>query len=160
MSNVYFIPLTEYDETNLSLQLRRLLETVIDKEQVRLADEIPLKVHFGERGNTTYIKPGCYQGVIDYLNENDVKSRFIETNVLYRGARTTRESHIALAEEHGFTQLPITIADGHHGEDVLRVPIEAMCLMKFNWAKHLQILINILYWLTLKVTNKPVSVVL
>ena len=124
MSNVYFIPLTEYDEINLSLQLRRLLETVIDKEQVRLADEIPLKVHFGERGNTTYIKPGCYQGVIDYLNENDVKSRFIETNVLYRGARTTRESHIALSEEHGFTQLPITIADGHHGEDVLRVPIE------------------------------------
>lgn len=124
MSNVYFIPLTEYDEAVLSTNLRVLLETVIDKEQVELLDEVPLKVHFGEKGNTTYIKPACYQGVINYLKEHDIKSRFIETNVLYRGSRTTRESHIALAKEHGFTALPITIADGHHGEDVLRVPID------------------------------------
>lgn len=124
MSNVYFIPLTEYDEATLSKNLRVLLETVIDKEGVQLAEEVPIKVHFGEKGNTTYIKPGCYQGVIDYLLDHDIKSRFIETNVLYRGSRTTRDSHIALAKEHGFTALPITIADGNHGEEVLRVPIK------------------------------------
>lgn len=124
MSNVYFIPMEQFDEAAMSQAARRLLETVIDKEGVQLAAEVPIKVHFGEKGNTTYIKPASYQGVIDYLSEHQVASRFIETNVLYRGSRTTRESHIALAEEHGFTQLPITIADGHHGEDILRVPID------------------------------------
>lgn len=124
MSNVYFIPLTDYDEAALSKAARQLLETVIAKEQVKLEREVPIKVHFGEKGNTTYIKPGCFQGVIDYLKEHEIESRFIESNVLYRGFRTTRESHIALAQDHGFTALPITIADGHHGEDILRVPIE------------------------------------
>lgn len=124
MSKVYYIPFTEYNEADLSTHLRRLLETVIDKEGLELAEEVPLKVHFGEKGNTTYISPACFEGVIDYLKDHSIKSRFIETNVLYRGARTTRDSHIALAKEHGFTQLPITIADGNHGEDVWRVPIE------------------------------------
>ncbi|MFB0917526.1 MAG: DUF362 domain-containing protein [Clostridiaceae bacterium] len=123
MSNVYFIPMKEYDDKKLSDAARKLLETVIEKEGVKLEEEVPLKVHFGEYGNDTYIKPAAFEGVIEYLKENNVKTRYIETNVLYRGKRTTRDSHIKTAKEHGFTNLPITIADGNHGEEFSDIKI-------------------------------------
>ncbi len=39
-------------------------------------------------------------------------------------SRTTKKSHIALAKEHGFTRLPVVIADGEKGEDYMDVEIE------------------------------------
>ncbi len=123
MSNVYFIPFEHYNEERLSAIAARLFDEVVEREGVRLETEIPIKVHFGEKGNDTFLRPACYQGVIGRLRDAGVQARYIETNVLYRGSRTTRESHLALAAEHGFTDLPITIADGDHGEAVNEVPI-------------------------------------
>lgn len=123
MSNVYFIPMKQADEAALSEAAARLFEEVVAREEVELAGEIPLKVHFGEKGNDTFLRPGCYQGVISRLKSRGITPSYIETNVLYRGSRTTRDSHIALAREHGFTDLPIIIADGDHGEAVTEVPI-------------------------------------
>lgn len=124
MSNVYFVPVKDYDEKQLSATGRRLLETLVEKEAVQLKEDVPLKVHFGERGNDTFIRPGAFEGVVDYLQEKGIKTRYIETNVLYRGSRTTRENHLQTAHDHGFTNLPITIADGHHGEEFTDVPVK------------------------------------
>jgi len=85
---------------------------------------VPMKVHFGEKGNNTFIPSTCFEGIISYLNERDIESAYIETNVLYRGERTTRENHMALAKAHGFTQLPIIIADGERGEAYQDVKID------------------------------------
>ncbi|MCX6803989.1 MAG: DUF362 domain-containing protein [Candidatus Diapherotrites archaeon] len=46
---------------------------------------------------------------------------FTDTNVLYKGERTFSETHIKLAKEHGFTQIPIIIADGKAGEENIDV---------------------------------------
>lgn len=123
MSNVYFIPLKEYNEEKISEYAKIILAELVENEGVELEKTIPLKVHFGEHGNDTFIKPKCYEGIVDYLKEKNIDSSYIETNVLYRGRRTTRESHIAVAKEHGFTNLPIIIADGDHGEDSIEIPI-------------------------------------
>ena len=74
------------------------------------------------------LKPKLYSayyniGIINYLKGKSIDSAFIETNVLYRGERTTKEKHIKLAKEHGFIELPILIADGEHGEDFQEVEI-------------------------------------
>lgn len=124
MSEVYLIKTEKYDDEVLSKAARRLLEEVVEKENVELEKEIPLKVHFGESGNDTYIRPGAFTGVIDYLKEKNIETKYIETNVLYRGSRTTRDSHIKTAHEHGFTNLPIQIADGDHGEEFTDIPIK------------------------------------
>ena len=40
---------------------------------------------------------------------------YVETNVLYRGSRTTRTDHLKTAKEHGFDFAPIDILDGEKG---------------------------------------------
>lgn len=123
-SKVFFKPCTIFDPPLLSKVARELFEKMIEEEHIELLEEVPLKVHFGEKGNTTFLSPACFDGVIDVLEEKGIKTRFMDSNVLYRGSRTTREEHLKTAREHGFTRIPITIADGHHGEETQIVSIE------------------------------------
>lgn len=124
MNNVYFKAIDSYSKTEeISNVASELLKELVKKENLSLEKFIPLKVHFGEKGNSTFIKSENFGGIINYLNEKDIDSAFIETNVLYRGERTTREKHIKLAKEHGFTELPIIIADGEYGEDFEEIEI-------------------------------------
>ena len=124
MQQVYFTPIESYQETaKIRTAAKKLLQTVVEEEQIVLQGHVPLKVHFGEKGNTTFIGPENFEGIIEYLHEKQTQSSFIETNALYRGERTTRTKHIKLAKEHGFTQLPVIIADGEHGEDYENVEI-------------------------------------
>ena len=124
MSNVYFIPVAhDPGSEELSHLGRKLLEILIEKENLSLAEEIPLKLHFGERGNFTFLKPETYDGIIDFLEEKKIKSAFTETSVLYGGERFNCEKHTALALSHGFKRLPVVIADGAKGEDAVQVPV-------------------------------------
>ena len=125
MANVYFIPVDhEPGAEKLSAIGRKLLEILIEKEGVALEREIPLKLHFGERGNFTFLKPETYDGIIDFLDEKEIKSAFTETSVLYGGERFNAEKHSALALSHGFKRLPVVIADGAKGEDAVQVPVD------------------------------------
>lgn len=123
MSKVYFIknPGTDYDE--LGKDALRLLETIVSETGHQFEKEVPIKVHFGEKGNTTFIPAKCYNEIIDYLQRNGVSPSYIETNVLYRGSRTTSDSHIETAKSHGFTQIPIIIADGEVGTEYNEIEI-------------------------------------
>jgi len=122
---VYYKKIDSYPKTEeISRGARELLETIVAEEKITLERRIPLKVHFGEKGNTTFIGPKSFDGVIDFLQEKKIDTCFIETNVLYVSERTRKKSHIALAIEHGFTRLPIVIADGETGEDYAEVGIE------------------------------------
>ncbi len=67
---------------------------------------IGLKVHFGERGNQNFLNPELLHPLVDKVHPT-----FVETNVLYVSDRRFTKSHIALAEEHGFTFAPIDILD-------------------------------------------------
>jgi hypothetical protein len=48
----------------------------------------------------------------------------METSVLYGGQRYKRDLHLKIAEDHGFTQIPIVIADGEQGESFVEVEID------------------------------------
>ncbi|NCD33859.1 MAG: DUF362 domain-containing protein [Spartobacteria bacterium] len=124
MSNVYYqrVDLKTPVDT-IQRITRKLLETVVEKEHVTLEHAIPLKVHFGEKGNTTFIRSDNYQGIVDYLRERNIESSYIETLVMYGGQRHRKDLHLKIAEEHGFTQLPIIIADGEQGEAFAEVEI-------------------------------------
>lgn len=117
MTKVYFKSIDSYSETaNISSAAAILLQTMEEKELVELNKFIPLKVHLGEKGNKTFIQPSNFDGIIDYLKEKNIDTAFIETNVLYKGERNTKEKHLSVAKEHGFTRLPVIIADGEAGE--------------------------------------------
>lgn len=124
MRRVYFIAIDKLDYGQMSKAAAKLLETLVREENVTLAEKVPIKTHFGEKGNRTFIRPEAYNGIIDYLRKNNCEDRFLETTVLYGGKRYERDSHLLLAAEHGFTALPVEIADGASGEDVYQVKID------------------------------------
>ncbi len=111
MNKVYFKKL-ENLEDSINDIVHSMLQMVKEKENIQLKGTVPLKVHFGEKGNDTYIKSDYMNGVKKFLKEENVDTCYIETNVLYKGERTFKDSHIKLAKEHGFDDLDIVIADG------------------------------------------------
>ena len=92
MSNVYFIPLSENCPDTISAAARKLLEHLVEQENIPLSASVPLKVHFGEKFNRTYIKSENYAGIRDFLAGKGIQSCYIETSVLYGGERFERST--------------------------------------------------------------------
>lgn len=138
MKKVYFKAVDSYLKTkDINEATRMLLGRLVEDEGITLEKYIPLKVHFGEKGNKTYIESKNFEGILEYFKEKEIESVYMETNVLYRGERTTSKNHIKLAEEHGFTQLPIVIADGDHGENYEEVEINKKNFKKCKIGKEI-----------------------
>ncbi len=124
MSKVYFKKVEHNSNPKTVSKIsQELLDKVITEEDISLEKEIPLKVHFGEKGNVTFIGAENFDGIIDYLQQKNIKTSFMESSVLYGGQRFKRELHLNTAKEHGFTRLPVIIADGELGEDFVEVEI-------------------------------------
>ena len=77
MSRVYFIKIENKDVELASRAARKLLETLVAEENITLAEKVPVKTHFGEKGNRTFIKAATYNGIIDYLKEHNAEDRFL-----------------------------------------------------------------------------------
>lgn len=124
MSKVYFKQVLPHADVNeIRMAAASVLTEFLEREKISLENKLPLKVHFGEKGNRTYLSAETYDGIIDLLQQRNVECSFIETSVLYGGERFNREKHVKLAKQHGFTRLPIVIADGAHGEDAQNVEV-------------------------------------
>jgi uncharacterized Fe-S center protein len=135
LSKVYFIKNLESDYDRLGKDALELLKKVVSETGYQFEKEVPIKVHFGEKGNKTFIPAKCYDATIGYLKEKGVSPSYIETNVLYRGSRTTTEHHIKTAESHGFNQIPIIIADGDIGTEYDEVEINKEYIKKCRIGK-------------------------
>lgn len=135
------IPTEEY-----SAVARAVFEAAYRDSDYRFENAIPIKVHFGERGNTTFVSPRNYSGIIDALKAEGTQPLYIETNVLYRGSRTTRDAHLEVAGAHGFTDLPIEIADGDRGEAYTSIPIHKTyfetCKIGAGFSKYSQMVVT------------------
>ncbi len=124
MSNVYYKKVSSQTTVEeIQAISKELLTTLVEKEGISLNKTIPLKVHFGEKGNHTFVKPENYLGLIDFLKERKIDSSYMETSVLYGGHRFKADVHKETALEHGFNQLPIIFADGEQGEDYAEVEV-------------------------------------
>lgn len=119
--NVYYHPLPKDKRGEATTAARDLLETLIKSEKLKLESEIPLKIHTGEPGNDTFVKPAIFDGIIDYLIQLEISPYFVESNTA-SGPRSTGDAHRQIAKDHGFTRIPLVIADGD-GFDHLEVAI-------------------------------------
>lgn len=123
-STVFFHPLPPHSSNKeRGVAGYKVLRELLKLSAIDVAPELPIKLHFGERGNHTYLKPEVYDPLIDFLEEQGKKCFFTETSVLYGGERFEAARHIKLAHSHGFTRLPVIIADGEHGELSVQTPI-------------------------------------
>jgi hypothetical protein len=78
-----------------------------------------IKLHFGERGNTTYLSPVFVRTIVDRVRRCGARPFLTDTNTLYTGSRDNAADHLTTTIEHGFAYAvagaPLIIADGLTG---------------------------------------------
>ena len=130
MSKVWFAAVEENDkDDNIAKKVIELYKNAKkEKKIVSNNDFVALKIHFGERHNTGYIKPDYVQKLIDNLKEDQGKPFLTDTNTLYKGQRANSIDHMMQAYDHGFTPdkvgIPVIIADGLLSKNFTRVDID------------------------------------
>ncbi|MBI5902652.1 MAG: DUF362 domain-containing protein [Deltaproteobacteria bacterium] len=125
-STVYFADLRADSKRNLLDKIDGLIENVGIKGRFKKGHLAAIKLHFGEKGNTSYIQPVFVRRVVERVRETGASPFLTDTNTLYVGTRGNTVAHITTAIENGFdyavASAPIVIADGLRGE--YRVPVE------------------------------------
>ena len=88
---------------------------------------VAIKMHFGELGNLSFLRPNYARAVADVVKEMGGKPFLTDCNTMYPGSRKNALEHLECAWENGFTPLtvgcPILIADGLKGTDDIAVPV-------------------------------------
>ena len=127
-AKVYFTNFrTQAYGTGLPGKLQKLIRAAgignIDMEGKFVA----IKLHFGELGNISYLRPNYARALVDVIKSLGGKPFLTDCNTLYVGSRKNALEHLECAWENGFTALtvgcPILIADGLRGTDDVLVPV-------------------------------------
>jgi uncharacterized Fe-S center protein len=86
-----------------------------------------IKIHFGEPGNLSYIRPNYAARLAQFLLEKGSKPFLTDSGTLYSGRRSNAIDHIDSAFKNGFNPLtvpcPVIIADGLKAIDFQEIPI-------------------------------------
>ncbi len=121
-SSVYFIPAAADEGPEvLSRKTRDIYLKTGLNDELGKRDFVALKIHFGEKHNTGYIKPAWLKSLIGEVRTRTPLAFLSDSNTLYIGQRSNSVEHIRLAWSHGFTpdavDVPVIIADGLIGRD-------------------------------------------
>ena len=127
-SRVYYTNFHTTFSENLPQKLKRLLKTA-GMEQIDFQNKYAaVKIHFGELGNLSFLRPNYAKVVADLIRENGGKPFLTDCNTLYVGSRKNALDHLDTAYENGFspfsTGCHVLIADGLKGTDEALVPID------------------------------------
>ncbi|MDJ0784751.1 MAG: DUF362 domain-containing protein [Desulfosarcinaceae bacterium] len=126
-SKVYFIDLRATRKETFSAKLVRLIETAGLGDVVAQRDLVALKLHFGELGNTAFIRPVYLRQIVQAVRAAGGKPFLTDANTLYSGTRSDAASHLTTAIQHGFAyavvDAPLVIADGLRGKSEVAVSI-------------------------------------
>ncbi|NVM56535.1 MAG: DUF362 domain-containing protein [Desulfobacterales bacterium] len=118
-STVYFADLRAKPGQNLLSKLKNLLDAVGLADRVKKEALVAVKLHFGEAGNTAYIRPVFIRRIVDGVKEAGGRPFLTDANTLYVGSRSDSIGHLTTAIQNGFTyavvDAPLIIADGLRG---------------------------------------------
>jgi hypothetical protein len=81
-------------------------------------EEVALKIHFGEPGNTAYLKPQMVKGLRDKVKGLGGKPFYTDANTLYKGLRDNTKDHFKVAQDHGFEPVIISEEKDHETIEV------------------------------------------
>jgi uncharacterized Fe-S center protein len=141
MSKVYFTDLRTNPKRNLLTKIQDLLNRLKVDTHIKKNDIVAIKVHFGEKGNTAYLRPVFLRAIVERVAKGGAKPFLTDTNTLYTGSRSDAVSHMTTAVENGFdyscVNCPIIIADGLRGNSGVKVPIKGEVLKDVSIAKEI-----------------------
>lgn len=104
-----------------------LLEKLPLTKIVSKGDLVAIKVHMGELGNVTHIRPGIVKKIVELVKAVGGMPFVTDTTTLYPDARWTAVKYLQTAATNGFTSesmgAPVIIADGLLGYDGIKRPV-------------------------------------
>ncbi len=112
------------DRSPLEL-IRELLKKESYLDDVKIGDFVGIKLHVGEEGNITHIRPQIVRVVVDELKKRGAKPFLFDCNTLYRLGRWNAVDHYKTAYLNGFTYAtvgaPFLVGDGIIGRDEITI---------------------------------------
>lgn len=139
MSKVFFTDLRTNPKRNLLNKIEDLLNRTKINKKINKNDIVAIKIHFGEQGNTAYLRPVFLRTIAEKVKSAGGKPFLTDTNTLYTGSRSDAINHITTAIHNGFdyacVDCPIIIADGLRGASGEKVSINGEILKEVSIAR-------------------------
>jgi hypothetical protein len=133
-STVYYADMRAGHRENLFAKISRLLERCDLAGRIREGSLVAVKVHFGERGNHTFVRPIFVRQVVDDIRKAGGKPFLTDSSTLYPGERKEAVSALSCAIENGFAyavvNAPLIMCDGLRGHTAVEVPIDGQLLKR------------------------------
>ncbi len=122
-------------EDNQVEQVKKIFPYVSPVEK---GDIVAIKIHPGEYGNTTHVRPVVVRTVVDLVIEAGGTPFVTDTTTLYRGMKLNAADLIKGAAMNGFTHAsmnaPFIVADGLRGADGREIQISGEVLKSITVA--------------------------
>jgi uncharacterized Fe-S center protein len=130
-ATVYFLPLRDgVTPGDQAVAMRRILAESGALNAVAENDFVAIKLHVGEKKNTTHVKPELVKEIVEKVKGKGALPFLTETSTLYKGERENAVKHILHAHNHGFgieqTGAPFIMADGLMGNSEHEVVIDGI----------------------------------
>ncbi|MDM8536728.1 DUF362 domain-containing protein [Desulfobacterales bacterium HSG17] len=126
-STVYFMDLKASPKENLFAKLQQLLDKAGLEKVFSERDLVAVKLHFGELGNTAFIRPVFLRKIVESIKAKGGSPFLTDANTLYAGTRSNTVNHLQTAIQNGFAyavvDAPLVIADGLRGKSETAVQI-------------------------------------
>lgn len=125
-SDVFFAQRRATQGGGLLDKIGQLFEAAGFSGFINEGDLVAIKTNFGERGNTTAIRPEMVKRIVQKVKKAGGDPFLTDSNSL-EGDRLNAPRHLRIAADHGFTlqsvEAPIVIADGLTGNDCVPIAI-------------------------------------
>ncbi|MGZ8428748.1 MAG: DUF362 domain-containing protein [Candidatus Deferrimicrobiaceae bacterium] len=127
-STVWFADLSAPPGRSLIDKTGELLRAAGLSGRIGPGDLTAVKLHFGEKGNVSFVRPVFVRKVVEEIAAAGGKPFLTDSNTLYVGGRSNSVDHLRTAIANGFAfavvGAPLIIADGIRGESSVSVPVE------------------------------------
>ena len=126
-STVHFMDLHANPKENLYAKLGRLMDAAGIADVFSQRDLVAVKLHFGEMGNTAFIRPVFLRRIVEAVKALGGSPFLTDANTLYAGTRGNAAAHLNTAIQNGFAyavvDAPLIIADGLRGKSETAVAV-------------------------------------
>ena len=126
-SKVFFADMRAGSRENLFGKIGRLMKEAGLAQRIAPGDLVAVKVHFGEKGNHTFVRPIFVRRVVEEIKGCGANPFLTDSSTLYPGERKEAVSALSCAIENGFAfavvGAPLIMSDGLRGHTAFDIPV-------------------------------------
>jgi uncharacterized protein len=131
-SKVFFADMRAGARENLFDKIGKLMRQAGLAQRLVPGDLVAVKVHFGEKGNHTFVRPIFVRRVVEEIKGCGARPFLTDSSTLYPGERKEAVSALACAIENGFAfsvvGAPLIMSDGLRGHTAIEVRVDGELL--------------------------------